>query len=118
MNDPEVERDPFEPALEGLATHPGTAVLAAILRGAQRLQDLAASTSLDQTTLGAVLRDLDGAGYVVRQVDPGPPLRVFYELTERSRDIAAALDALLRVHAPRVHGLNDAVDGDHIGGSP
>jgi DNA-binding HxlR family transcriptional regulator len=95
MNDQLSTRDAFEPALERLTLHPGTKVLAAILRGAQRIQDLADATSLDQTTLGNVLRDLDDGGFVARQVDPGPPLRVFYELTERSFKLAGALEMLL-----------------------
>jgi len=94
MNADSSRRDAFAPALERLAAHPGTAVLAAIMHGSQRLSDLAETLALDQTTLAEVLRELDEAGFVSRQVDPGPPLRVFYEPTERSHALAAALDAL------------------------
>jgi DNA-binding HxlR family transcriptional regulator len=40
------------------------------------------------------LRELDAEQYVVRRVDPGPPLRVLYELTERGASIAPALGTI------------------------
>jgi DNA-binding HxlR family transcriptional regulator len=44
--------------------------------------------------LSAGLRELDADGLVVRRVDPGPPLRVLYELTAAGIELGPALRAL------------------------
>ncbi|MGY0059985.1 winged helix-turn-helix transcriptional regulator [Streptomyces sp. LZ34] len=42
------------------------------------------------------LTELVAAGLVLREVDPGPPLRVTYRLTESGRALEPALDELAR----------------------
>ena len=45
--------------------------------------------------LSGRLRDLEARGLVIREVDPGPPVRVTYELTKGGRafgEVAAAIE--------------------------
>jgi DNA-binding HxlR family transcriptional regulator len=82
-------------ALAKIATHPSALVLAALAGGALRMTELTAGVpTIDEGTLSDALRELDSAGLVARRVDPGPPLRVLYELTERGSKIAPALAIL------------------------
>ncbi len=83
----------FADALVALAKHPSVRVMAALERGPLRLSELATSTT-EEAALTAALRELDAEGFVTRKVDPGPPLRVLYVLTERGADLAPALGKL------------------------
>ena len=50
---------------------------------------------LGDKVLSARLKELEGRGLVVRSVDPGPPVRVGYALTEEGRgfnDVAHAIE--------------------------
>ncbi len=82
----------FAEALGRLGSHPSIIVLASLESGPQRLSELTSeSAGIDEETLSASLRELDDEGLVARRVDPGPPLRVLYALTERGAEIAPAL---------------------------
>jgi len=50
--------------------------------------------TLSESALGASLRELDNDGLIFRRVDPGPPLRVLYELTPLGTTLTASLRAL------------------------
>ena len=54
--------------------------------------------------LSGRLKDLELRGLIVRRVEPGPPVRVSYELTESGRqfgDVARAIERWGRGLAPR-----------------
>jgi DNA-binding HxlR family transcriptional regulator len=85
----------FVNALAALARHPNAAVICALADGACRQAELVANAGgLNEATLGVSLRELDGDGFVSRRVDPGPPLRVLYELTPLGATLAISLRAL------------------------
>jgi DNA-binding HxlR family transcriptional regulator len=46
--------------------------------------------------LSARLKDLEACGLVLRRVQPGPPVRVMYELTERGRAFGQVAQAIER----------------------
>jgi DNA-binding HxlR family transcriptional regulator len=90
------DRD-FSDLLAKLATTPSALVLAALEHGALRMLEITENDPrLDEETLGTALRDLDSAGLVARRVDPGPPLRVLYQLTERGAKLAPAFGILTK----------------------
>jgi DNA-binding HxlR family transcriptional regulator len=74
----------FQTAIELLA-RPWTAViLNALHGGALRFSEFAErAPGLGDKVLSARLKELEARGVLVRQVDPGPPVRVSYELTAR-----------------------------------
>jgi DNA-binding HxlR family transcriptional regulator len=87
----------FSAVLARIAAHPSAQVLAALELGALRMSELVSrDPSIDEESVGATLRELDAAGLVARRVDPGPPLRVLYELTERGAKLAPALGILMK----------------------
>jgi len=88
MDDPR-----FIVSLAKLARHPNAAVLCSLDAGPRRQNEMLAEFG-NLTTLSASLRELDGDQLVARRVDPGPPLRVLYELTPRGSSLASALKAL------------------------
>lgn len=49
---------------------------------------------ISDSMLSERLAELGSAGLVVRQVDPGPPVAVHYELTDAGQALLPALDAL------------------------
>lgn len=97
--DPHSKR--FVAALLELGHHPNMRILAELIEGPRRYNELLASLpEIAEQTVGANLRQLDTDGLVHRRVDPGPPLRVLYELTELGRDLAPGL-ALIEEWARR-----------------
>jgi DNA-binding HxlR family transcriptional regulator len=85
----------FIVALAKLARHPNAAVLCSLNAGPRRQNELLAEFgTLTESALGASLRELDADHLVGRRVDPGPPLRVLYELTPLGSALASALKAL------------------------
>jgi DNA-binding HxlR family transcriptional regulator len=87
----------FSNALVALGTHPCVALLRTLEGGSQQLSILAAENpTLTEAALAAMLRELDADGLIARRVDPGPPLRVLYELTERGKHLAPALGIIAK----------------------
>jgi DNA-binding HxlR family transcriptional regulator len=85
----------FQTAIEVLG-RPWTAmILTALQAGARRFGELGESApGLGTKVLSARLKDLEARGLVERQVEPGPPVRVSYELTAQGRafgDVAQAI---------------------------
>ena len=86
----------FQQAIEVLG-RPWTALILNVLqvRPLRFSEISAAAQGPGDKVLSARLKDLEGNGLVVRQVHPGPPVRVTYELTERGRafhDVASAIE--------------------------
>lgn len=86
----------FQQAIEVLG-RPWTALILNVLQARPlRFSEIsAAAQGPGDKVLSARLKDLEGNGLVVRQVHPGPPVRVTYELTERGHgfhDVASAIE--------------------------
>jgi len=91
----EIETTRFSTALTRVARHPNAAVLCALAAGPRRQTELLDElATISETVLGASLRDLDAEKLVARRVDPGPPLRVLYELTPLGASLSSSLRAL------------------------
>lgn len=92
----------FLDELVTLGQHEHAAILRRLANGPHRFNDLVeALPQLGDGTIGNGLRDLDNAGLVARRVEPGPPLRVLYELTPAGGSLAPTLVALERWAAER-----------------
>lgn len=85
----------FTTMIAMVARHPNAALLRALNAGPKRFNELLAEVqSVPELAVSGCLRDLDSDGLVARKVDPGPPLRVLYELTPRGQALMPALLAL------------------------
>ncbi len=91
------EATSFPATLVALVVHEHGAILRCLAGGPARFGDLLdALPRLDDVLVGGGLRELDAEGLVERRVDPGPPLRVLYELTSAGAELAPILVALKR----------------------
>lgn len=66
-----------------------------LLQRAARFSELAGAVpQLSRRVLTERLGELQEAGLVLREVEPGPPVAVTYRLTDRGRALGPAMDAL------------------------
>lgn len=73
------------------------AIVRTLLSGPRRFNELlAAIPGISDRLLTERLRELEVAGILVRDVNPGSPVRVTYELTESGRQLSPALDEIGR----------------------
>ena len=87
----------FLDELVTLGQHEHAAILRRLADGPLRFNELVdALPKLGDGAIGSGLRELDNAGLVARHVEPGPPLRVLYELTPAGGMLAPTLVALQR----------------------
>jgi DNA-binding HxlR family transcriptional regulator len=71
------------------------AILRVLINGPHRFNELLATVpGLSDRLLSERLRELEMEGLVRREVLPGPPVRVEYELTERGHDLEAVIRAI------------------------
>jgi DNA-binding HxlR family transcriptional regulator len=72
------------------------AILYVLLHGGRlRFTEIAqAVPALSDRLLSERMKELEQRGIVARQVGEGPPVKVCYELTEKGRQLAPALDEL------------------------
>jgi DNA-binding HxlR family transcriptional regulator len=83
-------------ALERIVRHPSTAVVCTLSDRSLRFRELADEIpSITPDAINVSLRELDRDGLVARRVDPGPPLRVLYELTQAGAMLLPAIGALV-----------------------
>ena len=86
----------FQLAVDVLGRPWNALILNVLQARALRFSELsAAARGPGDKVLSARLKELEGQGLVVRHVDPGPPVRVTYELTSRGRgfgDVARAIE--------------------------
>jgi DNA-binding HxlR family transcriptional regulator len=88
----QTESQPFVVTLASIGRHLATAILQTLSDGPRNFNEiLGALADVDDGHLGAGLRELDAGGLVVRRVEPGPPLRVLYELTPAGLELAPTL---------------------------
>jgi len=87
----------FQRAIDVLG-RPWNALLLNVLQpGPLRFRELAAQAKgPGDKVLSSRLRDLEARGLVERRVDPGPPVRVSYELTARGRAFRKVAEAIER----------------------
>jgi DNA-binding HxlR family transcriptional regulator len=98
----------FHQAIELIGRRWSGAVVRVLLAGPRRFNELlAAIPGISDRLLTERLRELEGAGIVLREVQCGPPVRVVYELTPRGHDLRESLDALGH-WAERWLGTNDS----------
>lgn len=70
-------------------------ILGTLANGRAGFAELKRSISrISDSVLSERLTELQGAGLVVRSVDPGPPVSVFYDLSDAGMAIIPALHAL------------------------
>ena len=85
----------FQCAIDVLGRPWNALILNVLQVGPLRFTELAAAAQgPGDKILSARLKDLEAQGLLVRHVDPGPPVRVSYELTERGRDFNAVAAAI------------------------
>jgi DNA-binding HxlR family transcriptional regulator len=87
----------FQTAIEVLGRPWNCLILNVLQGGPLRFSELsAAAQGPGDKVLSARLKELEGYGLLVRQVDPGPPVRVSYALTERGRSFEEVAGAIER----------------------
>jgi DNA-binding HxlR family transcriptional regulator len=85
----------FHEAVELIGARWTGAILHVLLGGRVRYADLrSAVPEISDRMLSERLRALEEAGIVVRHVNPDPPVRVEYELTEKGRALEPSLAAI------------------------
>lgn len=86
----------FQCAIEVLGRPWNALILATLQAGALRFSELSeAAQGPGDKVLSARLKELEASGLISRHVNPGPPVRVSYELTDRGRgfnDVASAIE--------------------------
>src|SRR3981081_1054669 len=86
----------YQAAVELIGARWSGAILQALFAGHHRYAELrAVIPGISDTMLAHRLRGLEVAGVIDRQVVPGPPVRTTYTLTEKGRDLAPVIEALL-----------------------
>ncbi|MEO6836477.1 MAG: helix-turn-helix domain-containing protein [Candidatus Tumulicola sp.] len=97
----------FHQAIELIGRRWTGAVIRVLLPAPRRFnQLLAAIPGISDRLLTERLRELEAAEIIRREVQPGSPVRVLYELTARGHDLRAPLDAI-GLWAERWIGVED-----------
>jgi len=74
---------------------PGAIVAVLIAHGPLRFSELRqAVPGVSDRLLSERVRELEARGVVARQVEPGPPISVHYDVTPMGRELAPALQRL------------------------
>ena len=105
---------PFQHAIELIGKRWSGAVIRALMGGTCRFNHLLAGIpGISDRVLTERLRELESEGLVERLVDPGPPVRVSYRLT----DLGHSLRPVLRtVDSWAKKELNGVKPGDEAAG--
>jgi DNA-binding HxlR family transcriptional regulator len=86
---------PFQRAIELIGKRWTGAVVRALLAGPARFNQLLMGIpDISDRVLTERLRELEAAQLLNRLVDPGPPVRVSYDLTDRGRQLRPVVEAL------------------------
>ena len=87
----------FEHAVEFIGKRWVGVILFFLLDGPARFNEiLAGIPNLSDRLLTERLRELEAAGMVTREVQPGPPVRVIYALTDAGRSLSDIIRAVAR----------------------
>lgn len=85
----------FQEAVELIGRRWCGAIVRGLIAGPLRFSELEQSVqSISGRALAQRLRELEAAGIVTREVDPGPPVRVVYALTEKGQSLEAVVQRL------------------------
>ena len=86
-------------------------IVLALEDGALRFGELKRTIGdVTQRVLTENLRSLQRDGYLTRTVEPGPPVAVFYELTDRGRELVGLLTPLVLWANQRMPDVKDSRD--------
>ena len=87
----------FQRAIDILASRWNALILNVLQQGPLRFSELAdRAEGPGDKVLSARLKELEARGLLVRRVDPGPPVRVSYELTRSGREFGELAQAIER----------------------
>lgn len=87
----------FQLAIEVLGRPWNCLILNVLQAGPLRFSELsAAAQGPGDKVLSARLKELESGGLLVREVDPGPPVRVSYALTNKGRGFGEVAGAIER----------------------
>jgi DNA-binding HxlR family transcriptional regulator len=87
----------FQHAVEFIGKRWVGVILFVLLDGPARFNEiLAGIPNLSDRLLTERLRELEAAGMVTREVQPGPPVRVIYALTDAGRSLSDIIRAVAR----------------------
>jgi DNA-binding HxlR family transcriptional regulator len=87
----------FQHAVEFIGKRWVGVILFVLLDGPARFNEiLAGIPNLSDRLLTERLRELEASGMVTREVQPGPPVRVIYELTDAGRSLSDIIRAVAR----------------------
>ena len=87
----------FQLAADVLGRPWSALILTALQAGPRRFGELAdTDAALGTKVLSARLKELEARGLVERHVEPGPPVRVSYELTSQGRGFGQVAEAIQR----------------------
>jgi DNA-binding HxlR family transcriptional regulator len=85
----------FQQAIEFIGRRWNGAILYVLLDGPCRFNELLARVpNISDRLLTERLRELEAAGMVTREVQPGPPVRVVYELTDAGRALNEVIQSI------------------------
>jgi DNA-binding HxlR family transcriptional regulator len=85
----------YHHAVELIGRRWSGAILRVLIGGPHRFHELlSAIPGLSDRLLSERLRELEAEGLVIRQVLPGPPVKVQYELTAAGHDLEVAVRAI------------------------
>jgi DNA-binding HxlR family transcriptional regulator len=86
----------FQVAIEVLG-RPWTALILNVLQsGPLRFSEIGERNGPGDKVLSARLKDLEARGLILRTVEPGPPVRVVYELSTTGRAFGRVAEAIER----------------------
>jgi DNA-binding HxlR family transcriptional regulator len=87
----------FQTAIDILGSRWNALILNVLQQGPLRFSELGERTKgPGDKVLSARLKELEARGLLVRRVDPGPPVRVSYELTRAGREFGNLAQAIER----------------------
>ncbi len=85
----------FQCAIEFIGRRWNGAIVYVLLDGPCRFNELLAKVpNLSDRLLAERLRELEAAGMVTREVHPGPPVRVVYELTDAGHALSDVIQGI------------------------
>jgi len=94
----------FQTAIEILGSRWNALILNVLQGGPLRFSELAErAEGPGDKVLSARLKELEARGLLSRRVDPGPPVRVSYELTRAGREFGNLAQAIERWGRELVH---------------
>ena len=87
----------FQRAIDVLGRPWTAAILTALAASTKRFCELGeAVPGVSDKLLAARLKDLEARGLILRHVEPGPPVRVAYELSTKGRAFGEVASAIQR----------------------